>query len=156
MVCVSALWCLWRHLPSYFGFPYFERGVSLHGCSGKVQPLLLTLDEGYLLTAASPDLERGVAPLGPPWPLSHFGPASPDLGRAVACLGSCPWPSTRGSSSLPPPWPLTWGSCSRPLLCRCNLALWFAAPDLGQGVAPLGRASARSVSVGAEKWIGDC
>ena len=27
--------------------------------------LLLTLDEGYLLTAAPPDLERGVTPLGP-------------------------------------------------------------------------------------------
>ena len=26
----------------------------------------LTLDEGYLLTASSPDLEHGVAPLGPP------------------------------------------------------------------------------------------
>ena len=26
-------------------------GVSLHGCSSKAQPLLLTLDEGYLLTA---------------------------------------------------------------------------------------------------------
>ena len=24
-------------------------GVSLHGCSSKAQPLLLTLDEGYLL-----------------------------------------------------------------------------------------------------------
>ena len=33
---------------------------SLHGCSSKVQPLLLTLDEGYLLTATPPDLERGV------------------------------------------------------------------------------------------------
>ena len=30
--------------------------------------LLLTLDEGYLLTAAYPDLEGGVAPLGPPAP----------------------------------------------------------------------------------------
>ena len=29
-----------------------------------MQLLLLTLDEGYLLTAAHPDLERGVAPLG--------------------------------------------------------------------------------------------
>ena len=29
-----------------------------------MQLLLLTLDEGYLLTAAPPDLERGVAPLG--------------------------------------------------------------------------------------------
>ena len=44
-------------------------GVSLHGCSGKVQPLLLTLDKGYLLTAAPLDLERGVAPLGPPAPV---------------------------------------------------------------------------------------
>ena len=31
--------------------------------------LLLTLDEGYLLTAAPPDLEHGVAPLGPPVPV---------------------------------------------------------------------------------------
>ena len=41
-----------QHLPSYLGFPYLGRGVSLHGCSNKVQPLLLTLGEGYLLTAA--------------------------------------------------------------------------------------------------------
>ena len=34
----------------------------------QAQPLLLTLDEGYLLTAAPPDLERGVAPIGPPAP----------------------------------------------------------------------------------------
>ena len=53
-----------QHLPSYLGFSYLGCGVSLHGCSSKVQPLLLTLDEGYLLTAAPPDLERGVAPLG--------------------------------------------------------------------------------------------
>ena len=46
------------------GFPLFGHGVSLHRCSSKVQLLLLTLDEGYLLTAAPPDLERGVAPLG--------------------------------------------------------------------------------------------
>ena len=39
--------------------------LSLLGCSSKAQ-LLLTLDEGYLLTAAPPDLERGVAPLSPP------------------------------------------------------------------------------------------
>ena len=54
------------HLPSYLGFSYLGRGVSLHGCSSKAQPLLLTLDEGYLLTATPPDLERGVAPLSPP------------------------------------------------------------------------------------------
>ena len=64
---------LLQHLPSYLGFPYLGRGVSLHGCSSKAQPLLLTLDEGYLLTAALPDLQRGIAPLGP------LAPAQPQL-----------------------------------------------------------------------------
>ena len=59
---------LLQHLPSNLGFSYLGRGVSLQGCSNKAQPLLLTLDEGYLLMAAPPDLERGVAPLGPPAP----------------------------------------------------------------------------------------
>ena len=59
---------LLQHLPSYLGFSYLGRGVSLHGCSSKAQPLLLTLDEGYLLTATVPDLQRGIAPLGPPVP----------------------------------------------------------------------------------------
>ena len=58
-----------QHLPSYLDFCYLGRGVSLHGCSSKVQPLLLTLDEGYLLRAAPPDFECGVAPLGPPAPM---------------------------------------------------------------------------------------
>ena len=53
-----------QHLPSYLGFSYLGRGVSLHGCSSKAQLLLLILDEGYLLTANPPDLEGGVAPLG--------------------------------------------------------------------------------------------
>ena len=61
------------------------RGVSLHGCSSKAQPLLLTLDEGYLLRAAPSDLERGVAPLGLPVPVQ---PAL--LGRGVAPLGRHP------------------------------------------------------------------
>ena len=64
---------LLQHLPSYLGFSYLGRGLSLHGSSRKAQPLLLTLDEGYLLTAAPPDLERGIAPLSPP------GPAQPPL-----------------------------------------------------------------------------
>ena len=55
---------LLQHLPSYLGFSYLGRRVSLHGCSSKAQPLLLTVNEGYLLTAAPPDLGRGVAPLG--------------------------------------------------------------------------------------------
>ena len=57
-----------QHLPSYLGFSYLGHGVSLHGCSSKAQLLLLTLDEGYLLTAALPDLQHGIAPLGPPTP----------------------------------------------------------------------------------------
>ena len=67
-VCLCS-YALSQHLPSYLGFSYPGRRVSLHGCSSKVQPLLLTLDEEYLLMAAPPDLEveeRGVAPVGPP------------------------------------------------------------------------------------------
>ena len=52
-----------QHLLSHLSFSYLGRGASLHGCSSKVQPLLLTLDEAYPLTAAPPDLERGVGPL---------------------------------------------------------------------------------------------
>ena len=59
---------LLQHLPSYLGFSYLGHGVSLHGCSSKAQLLLLTLDEGYLLTTAPLYLEHGVAPLGPPAP----------------------------------------------------------------------------------------
>ena len=59
---------LLQQLPSYLGFSYLRHGVFLHRCSSKVQPLLLTLDEEYLLTTGPPDLERGVAPVGPPAP----------------------------------------------------------------------------------------
>ena len=74
------------------GFFYLGRGLSLHGCSSKAQQLLLTLDEGYLLTAAVPDLQRGIAPLGLPAPAQPplpglLLPAAPDLGRGVAPLG---------------------------------------------------------------------
>ena len=50
-----------QHLLSYLGFSYLGRGVSLHGCSRKVQLLLLTLDEGYLLTATPSDLGCGIS-----------------------------------------------------------------------------------------------
>ena len=59
---------LLQHLLSYFGFSYLGRGVSLRGCSSKAQLLLLTFDEGYLLTATPSDLESRIAPLGPPAP----------------------------------------------------------------------------------------
>ena len=49
---------LLQHLPSYLGFSYLGHGVSLHSCSSKMQPLLLTLEEGYLLTAAQPSCAR--------------------------------------------------------------------------------------------------
>ena len=111
---------LLQHLPSYLAFSYLGRGVSLHGCSSKVQPLLLTLDEGYLLTAAPPDLDRGIAPLGPPAPVQPLL-----LGCGVAPPSRCPWHQG-------------WGSSSR-LLLRCHsLTLLATAPDLGHRVAPLG------------------
>ena len=52
-----------QHLPSYLGFSDFGYGIALHSFPSKVKPLLLTLDE-----FTSPDLECGVAPLGPPAP----------------------------------------------------------------------------------------
>ena len=74
-----------QHLLSYLGFSYLGCGVSLHGCSSKVQQLLLTLNVGYLLMATPPDLESGVAPLGPLAPVQP-----PLLGRGVAPLSRRP------------------------------------------------------------------
>ena len=59
---------LLQNLPSYLGLSCLGRGLSHHDCSSKAELLLLTLDEGYLLTAAVPDLQRGTAPLGPAAP----------------------------------------------------------------------------------------
>ena len=91
---------LLQHLPSYLGFSYLGRGVSLHGCSSKAQPLLLTLDEGYLLTATLPDLQRGIAPLGPPAPGQP-----PLLGRGVVPPGRHPWPWVWVAPPCHRPWP---------------------------------------------------
>ena len=68
-----------QYLPSHLGFSYLGYGVSLHGCSSKVQPLLLTLDK-----VAPPDLECGVAPLCAPTPVQL-----PLLERGVAPRGHC-------------------------------------------------------------------
>ena len=95
-VCLPFV-ALLQHLPSYLGFSYLENGVSLHGCSSKEQPLLLTLDEGYLLTVALPDLQRGMAPLGLPAPVQ-----APLLGRGVAPPGHCPWPQSLTKLCLNP------------------------------------------------------
>ena len=74
-----------QHLLSYLGFSYLGCGVSLHGCSSKAQLLLLTLDEGFLLKATPPDLERGVAPPSPPGPAQQ-----PLFGGGVAPLRQGP------------------------------------------------------------------
>ena len=76
---------LLQHLPSYLGFSYLGCGVSLHSCSSKVQPLLLILDDGYLLTTAPSDLERGIASLRSPVPVQQLL-----LGGGVAPLSCCP------------------------------------------------------------------
>ena len=57
-------------------------GYLFMACSSKAQSLLLTLDEGYLLTAAPPDLESGIAPLGPLMPVQP-----PLIGGGVAPPG---------------------------------------------------------------------
>ena len=109
---------LLQHLPSYLGFSYLGPGVSLHGCSSKAQPLLLTLDEGYLLTTTLPDLQRWIAPLGPPVPTQPWL-----LGCGVGPPGHRPWPLVWGCSS----WPL-------PLAWVVGLLLPPAARGLGLGV----------------------
>ena len=54
------------------------------------------LDEGYLLTTALPDLQCGIAPLGPP------APAQPRLlGRGVGPPGHRPWPRAPLLHGLP-------------------------------------------------------
>ena len=109
-VCLSSD-TLSQRLLSYLGFFSLGCGISLHGCSSKVQPLLLTLDEGYFLTAALLDLQHSIAPLGPPAPaqplllgvlLQAGGPglrhgwlipaAVPSLKVEVAPQGHLPWP----------------------------------------------------------------
>ena len=57
----------------------------------------LTLGVGYLLTAALPDLQCGIAPLGPP------APAKPRLlVRGVGPPGHRPWPRAWGRGVAPP------------------------------------------------------
>ena len=56
--------------------------------------MLLTLDEGYLLTASLPDLKRGIPPLGPPVPGQPL--------RGVGPPGHRPWPRAWGRGVAPP------------------------------------------------------
>ena len=62
-----------------------DMGYLFMAAPAKHSHCCLTLDEGYLLMAAPPDLEHGVAPLGPPVL------TQPQLlGRGVAPLGCLP------------------------------------------------------------------
>lgn len=92
----------------------FESRIS----RGKVGEIL---DEEYLLTAALPDFQRGIAALGPPAPAQP-----PLLGRGVAPPSHRPWPRTRANSSCPPPFG--------------HGVLPASAPDLRRGVPPFHRA----------------
>ena len=95
-------------------------GVSLLGCSSKAQPLLLTLDEGYLVTATVPDLQRGIAPLGPPVPVQP-----PLLGLLLLAAGH----------GLGHGWLLQ----LPPLASGSGWLLKVTAPGLGHQVASPGR-----------------
>ena len=136
---------LLQHLPSYLGFSYFRHGVPLHGCSSKAQLLLLTLDEGYLLTATVPDLQHGIAPLGPPLPAQPLllglllPAASPGLGRGWLLPAAAPGLGLRVAPQDHRPWAQGRGGFSRPPLTSDVGCLLLAATDIGRGVAPLGR-----------------
>ena len=136
---------LLQHLPSYLRFSYLGRGVSLHGCSSIAQPLLLTLNKGYLLTAAVPDFQHGIAPLGPPVPAQPpllrllLPAAAPGLGLRVASHDHRPWPQARGGFSRLPL--ISVMGCL--LLATTGLGCCVAPPghhpDLGRGVSPPSR-----------------
>ena len=127
---------LLQHLSSYLGFSYLGRGVSLHCCSSKAQLLLFTLDEGYLLTAPSPDLERGIAPLGPAAPTQ---PLLLGLGSLLLASGEGQRLASGGDSSSRLP-PLTWtevrgtvqetGIKTIPMEKKCKKAKWLSGKAL--------------------------
>ena len=118
---VSALWCRLATLTVLLGFLLPWMWVISSWLLQQSPATVPYLDEGYLLTAAPRDLERGIAPLGP------LAPAQPLLlGHGATPPGRRPWP---------------WVGVA-PLGCSCavpSLALLAAAPDLRCGVAPLGR-----------------
>ena len=90
----------------------------------------------YLEQVAPPDLEHGVAPLGPPAPVQPVL-----LGRGVLLLATAPG---LGRGLAPPdhrPWPGTWSSSSWLLLRSASqparfkdkiLILDFLSPDGGE------------------------
>ena len=91
---LSALWCPLATPTVFLGFLLpWAWGISsrLLQQSAATAPYL---GRAYLLTTALPDLQCGIAPLGPP------ALAQPRLlGRGVGPSGRRPWPQTQGSSS---------------------------------------------------------
>ena len=124
---------LLQHLPSYLGFSHLGCWVSLYGCSSKAQPLLLTLDEEHLLTATLPDLQRGMAPLGPPAPVQ-----APTLDMGFLLLATVPGFGCRVAPPGCPPG-LRCGVSPLGHSCAVAASTLATAPDLGCGVSPLGR-----------------
>ena len=88
---------LLQHLPSYLGFSYLGRGVSLHGCSSKAQALLLTLDKGYLLSIDG----WGCVPYLLFYLRPNYGGGNEDNGDLLQkvpcthCCTQCPQPCSR-------------------------------------------------------------
>ena len=111
----------WVSLTLDVGYLFIAAPAKRSRCS-------LPWTRGYLLTAALPDLQLGIAsldPLAPGLPPllgRGVGPpaATPGLRRGVDPPGCCPWPRTLGSSSRPPPLTSDLGSSSRQFLCRCR------------------------------------
>ena len=87
---------LLQHLPSHLGFSYLGQGYLFMAAPAKCSRCSLPWTRGYLLTAAVPDLQRGIAPLGPPVPaqpllLGLLLPAAgPGLGHGWLLLASAP------------------------------------------------------------------
>ena len=92
-----------QHLSFYLGFSYLGRGVSLRCCSSKAQLLLLTLDEGYLLTAAVPD------PLSNSMKPSHACGATQD-GRVMVERFDRMWSTGEGNGK-----PLQYSCLEKPM-----------------------------------------
>ena len=98
----------WVSLTLGVGYLFMAAPAKCSRCS-------LPWTRGYLLTAALPDLHRGIAPLGPPAPAQP-----PLLGCGVGPPGCLPWPRAWGCGGV-------------------GLVPVAAAPDLGRAVTPLGR-----------------
>ena len=75
---------LLQHLPSYLGFSYLGRGVSLHGCSSKAQFLLLTFWPWAWNSSSRPSCASSLE-------VGLFLAAAPDLGRYKYFLPDTYW-----------------------------------------------------------------